>query len=547
MNVFKNVKIGRKLLLMSIGALLQLLLIAGLSLQALNDSNAAAEKAQHYAHKMDLAEKMDSWQLEMGLLLANLSDSRQREADVARVAAIEKDYRGEIEYFKQSASTDEDRKLVGEIERAFSEWESATGDTLTSVRGVKPAKTAGALSAMRTATAAYLGYRQKRVDTFQQEQRATVSKVQTMIVGFALFALVGGLVFSRLVSTSITTPLSQVLKNIVFVSEGDVTRDVPEELLSRKDEIGTLSGAVRDMSRSLRLTIGGLTEGAGVLSSASAELSATSGQMSAGSRTTSDRAHHVAAAAVQLSASSRSVASGMERTAASLNSVSAATEEMTATIGEIAGNSEKARRITEQASRQAHAVTEQMNQLGDAAKEIGKVTETITEISSQTNLLALNAAIEAARAGNAGKGFAVVASEIKALAQQAAAATEDIREKIARVQTSTTGGILEIGRISGVIVEVSQIVGSIAAAIEEQSVTTRSIAQNIAEASNGAAESNRHVAESSQASSEIAKEIAAVDDATGQIAAGSEQVRISATELSTVAEGLQATVRRFKV
>ena len=77
---------------------------------------------------------------------------------------------------------------------------------------------------------------------------------------------------------------------------------------------------------------------------------------------------------------------------------------MTATIGEIAGNSEKARRITER-HRQAARISEQMIQLGAAAQLIGKVTETITEISSQTNLLALNATIEAARAGSAGQGF----------------------------------------------------------------------------------------------------------------------------------------------
>ena len=94
---------------------------------------------------------------------------------------------------------------------------------------------------------------------------------------------------------------------------------------------------------------------------------------------------------------------------------------------------------------------EQINALGQAAQEIGKVTEAITEISSRTNLLALNATIEAARAGSAGKGFAVVATEIKALAKQTAAATEDIRTRIAGVQAATSGGIHEIEKISRVI------------------------------------------------------------------------------------------------
>jgi len=75
-------------------------------------------------------------------------------------------------------------------------------------------------------------------------------------------------------------------------------------------------------------------------------------------------------------------------------------------------------------------VNQQMRLLGDAANEIGKVTETISEILAQTNLLALNANIGAARAGAAGKGFSVVASEIKVLAQQTAIATEDIRQRI---------------------------------------------------------------------------------------------------------------------
>ena len=70
-----------------------------------------------------------------------------------------------------------------------------------------------------------------------------------------------------------------------------------------------------------------------------------------------------------------------------------------------------------------------MDSLGEAAHGIGKVVETIIEISEQVNLLALNATIEAARDGDAGKGFAVVENEIKEMAKQTSEATLDIKLK----------------------------------------------------------------------------------------------------------------------
>jgi methyl-accepting chemotaxis protein len=248
-----------------------------------------------------------------------------------------------------------------------------------------------------------------------------------------------------------------------------------------------------------------------------------------------------------MSANSISVASSMEQTAASLGGVSSSMEQMTATIGEIAGNSEKARHVTEEAKRQATRITDQINQLGQAAQAIGKVTETITEISSQTNLLALNAPIEAARAGAAGKGFAVVANEIKELAKQTAAATEDIKGRIASVQSSTASGIAEIERISKVIDDVSDIVTTIATAIEEQAAVTKDISRNIGEASNGVGDANLRVAEASQVSQAIARDVAGVDGAARDMADGSEQVHTAAGGLSRVAEQLQTTVARFRV
>jgi methyl-accepting chemotaxis protein len=237
----------------------------------------------------------------------------------------------------------------------------------------------------------------------------------------------------------------------------------------------------------------------------------------------------------------------MEQATTNLRSVATATEEMTATISEIAGNSEKARRITGQAVAQADSISSAVRALGQSAQEIGKVTETITSISNQTNLLALNATIEAARAGAAGKGFAVVATEIKELAKQTAAATEDIKDKIAGVQNSTSSTVEDIEKVMGVIREISDIVTTIATAIEEQSVVTKDIASNISQATMGVDDANQRVSQTSTVAQTVAQDISGVSMAGVNITDGSQQVLSSAQELSRLAEQLRSMVLGFKL
>jgi len=387
---------------------------------------------------------------------------------------------------------------------------------------------------------------QEKLSEENEKKRADMSStVMTVVIVGGVFAILlagfGGFLLTR----SIAAPLAVAAERLDRIAQGDISGDLDQELQTRQDEIGILARAMQTMIVGLRKMIQEIAGGIQILASSSTELMASSGEMTAGSRQASDNAHSVSAAAEEMSSNISSVAVGMEQTTTNLAHVASSTEQMTSTIGEIAQNSEKARRITGDATRQAARITEQINELGAAAREIGKVTEAITEISSQTNLLALNATIEAARAGAAGKGFAVVATEIKALAQQTAAATEDIKARIAGVQTATAGGIQEIGKIATVIQDVSDIVSSIAAAIEEQSAATKDIARNIAEASIGVNDANSRVAETSQVSREIAKDIGNVDRAASDMASGSDHVRTSAKELSTVAEGLKATVSRF--
>ena len=316
------------------------------------------------------------------------------------------------------------------------------------------------------------------------------------------------------------------------------------------DQSSSSSASMQDKLRTMvdhvRNVMGDVADSIQVLSTTSAGLSNRAGELTSGSHKAADRAQTVASAAEQMNHMAAAVALEMDQTTARLAEVASVTDQMTPTIGEIAGNSEKARRVADEAAQRTSQVTDQMNQFGRAVQEIGKITDTITEISSQTNLLALNATIEAARAGSAGKGFAVVATEIKALAAQTAKATEEIKGRIVGVQSASAGGIGENGKVSQIILEVSSIVASIAGAIEEQSSATQEMARNIGKALIGVMDANQKVSQTWQVSGEIRKDIEGVNRISGQMARGSEQLLFNSGEISKVAEDLKASMSRFE-
>lgn len=374
----------------------------------------------------------------------------------------------------------------------------------------------------------------------------TATSGKTVIVIFILVGVLLAVGAAILLIVAITTPLKQTSSMLRDIAEGE--GDLTQRLkVATRDELGDVAHWFNIFVEKLQLMIGEIAGNSDTLAASSGRLTSLASQMSGGAEATSEKAHSVAAASEQMSSNMDDVSRETEQSAAAINSMASATEEMTATIGEIAMNSETARTITGDAVVQAQSAKERVGALGDAAMEIGKVTETIAEISNQINLLALNATIEAARAGEAGKGFAVVADEIKTLAKLTASSSQEIKERIAGVQASTGEAVTEIDAIAGVIDNVNQIVITIAAAIEEQSVTTAEISGNVNQTSSGIQAMNDKILESSTVARDMAVEIADVNQTAGDMTEVSAEVSTNAEELQGLADQLKSLVGRFKV
>ena len=553
MPTLSNIRIGRKISLVLGGVVLLLAALSALSLWGLRVSRQLTEDTIDRLTESQLAATIASEQANISVDIGKMVLAKNVPESLAKEEVDYRKSRDEaLEKFRAAANSAESIRHGEEMAAITLKRTAANNSILAQLRGGRYEKAAAEYSlplgklSLRAKAKEASEWQQQLVAENEKRRKQTSRSLQMALIAGCLLAAAGSILGGVLLTRGIAVPLAATVAHLDQIAGGNLAKDAPAEFQARGDEIGTLARALQSMTLSLRKMIRDISTGIEVLSSSSAQLMDSSTQMTSGSHNASNKANSVAAAAEEMSSNITSVAAGMEQTTTNLAHVASATTQMTLTIGEIAQNSEKARRITGAATEQINRITDQIDRLSLAAEEIGKVTGTITEISAQTNLLALNATIEAARAGAAGKGFCVVATEIKTLAQQAAKASEDIRGQIEGVQSATAGGIVEIVKISKIILEVSAIVDSIAAAIEEQSTVTRDISRNIAEASAGVGDSNMRVSETSQVSREIAKDIVSVDQSARQMASGSDHVRLSASQLSTVAAGLRVTLSHFK-
>jgi len=240
----------------------------------------------------------------------------------------------------------------------------------------------------------------------------------------------------------------------------------------------------------------------------------------------------VTSAATQVASSAQSLSQGSTEQAASLEETSASMEEMASMTRKNAENSQQAAQLMADVDRMVDgsnqalgAMTRSMTSIRDSSNKVSKIIKTIDEIAFQTNILALNAAVEAARAGEAGMGFAVVADEVRNLAQRSAQAAKDTAALIEESIVNSQEGSAKVDLVAQSITAITSSVGRVRGLVTEVSEASRQQAQGI---------------------DQVAQAVAQMEQVTQSTAASAEEGAAASEELNAQAETTMAEVVRLR-
>lgn len=479
MMLFKNMKIGTKLMIFMV---IMELLIVGVAYHGIT---VARDTDATYREIMadDVAASANAYEMGMhfqharaNMLLVLRSDDPAKKQEYT--AAMEKNLDEADECLKvlqQTAKSDQAKTEIATLTTAYNNFRQSTASYLRQ-QAAQPmesgARTANTTNYVKSDEAiadklheiADMGYdsAKKRDIAISEKLDRDVIAIIMVALAMVLASAAAGILFNR----DVKNRLIQLSESADRIADGDLATEV---VTSTGDELGDAAASFEIMRQRIREVLVEINHGAD--------------QVAAGAQNVSD-------ASVALS-------QGASEQAASVEQLSASISEIASQTASNAQNAEKANELTvgtrsraEMGNQEMQEMLAAMEEINASSVNISKIIKVIDEIAFQTNILALNAAVEAARAGQHGKGFAVVAEEVRNLAARSAKAAKETTDMIEGSMEKVEAGrgiahktAQALSEIVGDVASVADIVASIAKASNEQKLALEQINQGVQQVS----------------------------------------------------------------
>ncbi|MDE7340537.1 MAG: methyl-accepting chemotaxis protein [Lachnospiraceae bacterium] len=262
--------------------------------------------------------------------------------------------------------------------------------------------------------------------------------------------------------------LKRLANTLTAISEGDLTQEVNEKDLWRRNELGSIARSTDILNHKLKGLVAQLSGAADTLNESVVNMERIADS-------TSQAADHVAANMQEITKELGDQSQQTENVAADVEQIGRMIEQSSDTLNglrddmdmiRVSGANgmntvERLEKVDEDVSTRMEIIARQTNTTNTSAQQIQAATELIASIAEETNLLALNASIEAARAGEQGRGFAVVADQIQKLAEQSNHSAAAIDKVVQELLLDAGNAVATMDEIQGSIQKQNETVAEV--------------------------------------------------------------------------------------